>query len=264
MHPQFQSRKLEFYRDAYEKQLERREHALERLSHIITIHTLVGGLIAYYASGISEVSTEVCFLLFFIPASIGTVVYFIGLILLVIALHKGTTLEVLPPPEDYDRIFTAEQKKLPDTTEADLALVSAFEEGMSDQYRKLATINQAASNIRDSKYSRISRFGVWSLLLLIISAPAFFILQKQDSTKPTEIIVTKPISIMSTPDPQTTPSAPANQAPQPAQSSPVTAPATSSPPLDVKFVMPQSQPLNESFAAQKKDIQTMDRKEKKE
>jgi hypothetical protein len=261
MHPGFTSRKLEFYREAYDKQIERREHALERFSHIITIHTLVGGLIAYYASEIPDVSTEVCFLLFAIPASIGSIVYFVGLILLVIALHKGTTLQVLPPPEEYDRVFASEQNRLPDTKEADAALVAAFESGLSDQYRELATLNQAASNIRDSKYSRISRFGVWSLLLLIVSAPAFFVLKKQDSSKPDEIVVTKPIKIMP-PQNQSSPSStPSNQSPQPAQQASATT-SPPSPPPSVKFVMPESQPLNESFAAQKKDIQTMERKDR--
>lgn len=227
----FDQCRYEFFKECYERELERRSQGLDRLSSAISSLTLVGGLVAYFASTLPATLDPFVWPWFWVPALLGVLCFLFGVFALMLTVFRGATFDVLNHPKRFDEAFAKARAQHPATAATDIALVHGFGLALAEQFRDLATKNQTVNDRREKRYNTIHRWTVLAGFLLILSSPSYFLLQRRAEQEPTLVTITNPPKLM---EEETNPSQ------QPSSQPPATEP------VEIKFELPPPIQVNEA------------------
>lgn len=248
MKPEFQNRLRDFFKEAYDRELERRAEAIDRQSSVVTAFTIIGGVIAFYVSAWPGSEASGLRGLFFALFFLGIVCAVVGFCLFAYSIHNGTDYRVLNTPKAIDDEVSAVAATLPDEPAFDAACVAGLAEALATQYRDCATHNQLANNQRDKRYNLTLKLATAGSVLLLVAAVPFLAVKREP--EPTEVVIRQPIKIMennaapqSSTQPPKTPAASAAPSEQ-------SEPKPASPPV-VSFKLPLTLVINESFGSRR-------------
>lgn len=211
-----QAVRLQLYKEAYERELTRRQEGMDRQSRAITIFTLLGGIIAFYSSNLPQSSVSIWFILFYSFAGIGLILASIGFSMLVWTLWKGTTYTFFNTPKAIDDPYV---KLIADGTITDANAQHYAEQldgDLLEQYRDFATLNQLGNNLRDGRYNKILRWAISAVVALAAAAPFHLAIKQGEDRKTERVTITDPIRIMADSNPRSGQESTAAPQPKPA------------------------------------------------
>jgi hypothetical protein len=192
--------RLEHYRAAYERELERRREGMDRLSNLITVFTLIGGILVYFFSNVPQPRLSFLYLIFAFLVITGAALATCGFALLAYMVKRGAVYSVLNTPKVLDQEILDGLKSGRITAANDLLYSDEFKAVLLDSYRDFGTENQITNNLREIKFNRILIFATYAVVLLVLAAPIHFYLNLVDEKKPLDIKVESPILIMTAPN----------------------------------------------------------------
>jgi hypothetical protein len=246
--------KIAFYKVAYDRELERRCEGLSRLSGVVTIYAILGGVIAFFFKSLPTPDSSASCILFFIPFVIGVAAGLLGLLLLVSNTWRGVKYDVLQTPTKFNDAIERAVSGAAGVHKLEEKLLSKLTEQIANQYAQCASFNQVANDLREARSNFVLRLGAVSVFALVLSSAPYLYLSHHKEAEPLKVAVVGTITTMPKKEP-------ANQTPQAAPPAPDPA-ATPAP--DVELVIPEPRRINESFGAEIPDVKTLEQKRKEE
>jgi hypothetical protein len=196
MNKEFEKEVLEFYRECYQAELEKKETLLERVNLATGILTIMGGALAYYVNSMEVCHFRWIHLMFYIPFSVACISTLVSMIFVAIAFAKGFGYAYIAPTTKIAKYLEESAKyneTVPDNQKIDVQ--SAFFESLSRQYCEYASVNRNNNFVRSGHIFKSMRYGVVSMFIAIVAIPGFLILQKDFETKPTAVMISHPIQV---------------------------------------------------------------------
>ena len=189
MKPNFDKRRFEIYKEAYNRELERRSEAMDRLSGVITVYTIIGGIIAFFASELPTHWGSSAALLFGAIFGVAALSALVGLGILAVHIFRGTDYKVLTTAKELDDAIMPVAASLPDDDATDRECVRQLDLAILNQYRDFATLNQLANNRRETRYTRVLKWGTFSAIALILAAAPFLYERSNRSETPVKVLI---------------------------------------------------------------------------
>lgn len=231
----FDKEVLQFYRECYQAELEKKEKLLERVNLAAGFLTILGGILAYYTTSIEACHFRYIHLAFYIPFAAGCITTFVSMVLVAISIAKGFGYAYVPKTTSIAKFLeTADSfnAAAPDSQKIDIR--RTFIESLSKQYCKYATINRTHNITRSGYVFKSLRWAVASMFIVVAAVPGFLTLKRDFETKPTQIKVLNPIEVKSMSESQNKPSNQPTPPPQTSQLAPATQPVAQAQPEQVK------------------------------
>jgi len=182
---------LEFYKERYEAEADRREKSTERLTFSLLILSIIANILLTYLGDLPPFVDDGMTRSFYIGLSLAVIVGGAAVYFYVRALIFRYDFWYLPSPKQISEFLKESEEYNQDNPPDPINLDAEFDERLTDQYRDYATDNAALNDRRSTFIYKTSLCSIISLVLLLVCAPVFF-LKKHDVQK---VEIVKPVNI---------------------------------------------------------------------
>jgi hypothetical protein len=186
---------FEHCKSSYEFQLERSEKIRDRVSFLSGLLTPFGGAIIYVFLDYPHHLEFGYELLFYIPASLALIYFFIAVAMLLYCLGRGFKYYSIPTPKDlrgYAIKLDAYAKAVPAEK---IDVLNDAKKHLLNYYCEDSTYNFRVNTRRANILLLATQISIISFGLLLISLPRFFFDKTHEEASPTKIVVSQPIRI---------------------------------------------------------------------
>ena len=195
MTPQFKKRLVEFYKERYGAEADRREKSTERLSFSLLILSIIANICLTYLDNLPSFGRDAITIIFYIGLLLamgcgGLAIYFY-----IRSLVSGYKFWHLPTPLEISKYL--EKLQAYNITHPDKAMdmENEFEESLAGQYKNFASKNAALNDRRSIYIYKTSLCSVIAIIILLLCAPLFFYKKHLMTKPPQQVQIVEPVKI---------------------------------------------------------------------
>lgn len=189
----FDEVRFDFFKEAYERELTRRKEGLDRLSKLMTVYAIIGGIISFYMHNLPSLEVEWICLLFYSFFLIGAILGAIGFGKLISSIHRGVAYHLLSTPLEFDNAINSQVSNFAHIVEVDDKSVVAFKNALLIQYRDFSSKNQDSNDIREHRYNCVLNIASLSIVYILAAVIPHIFLSQNNDPRPTKVIIENPV-----------------------------------------------------------------------
>lgn len=194
MNPELRDLLLEHHKAAYIFQLEKTEKLRDRVSFLTGLLTLLGGALLYLGVNYPHEWKGCASLFFYVPCGISAILFLVVVGKVLYALGWGFKYSYIPSPQELQEYAETQCSVNADPNTEEIDLVEDLKENMTSAYCGGATHNLKVNQRRAAVLLRATQIAIVCFVFLLSGLPRFFIDLANKDSKPTEVILIKPLN----------------------------------------------------------------------